>query len=616
MRWYPESWRQRLLQMTAPSRPTDHPDFHQKWHAEAENDLRIAQSVALVRHMPMIILSNGFGMLLAAFALVDHHGWTQLVPMLVGMAYLLAPVAISWWRLRRRGRPISVSPNHLRRQIAYSAVLGGFWSVCLLYYLGENDVSSGALNLLCIGAAAMTLGASATLFVLPLAALAYSLPLLGATLVISVALRDDDMLVRTGSVCLICVATLWTLWNNWLNFREVVRLIHEKSRLLHEAEATRMAEEEFVENLNHEMRNALTSIIGYFEVASNPALLPHEHQELIEHARETGGLLQVLLSDLLDVGRLNAGRTRLALSPFSFRHLVRTSVLSASSAINGRNLVVRHTVDPSVPEVLIGDATRLQQILLNLIGNAIKVMDSGSITVQARYRGNFNPLLEIVVRDDGPGIPRERQKSLFNRFARVSAVPSSTGPTVGGWGLGLSICSALVELMRGDIRVQSEPGHGAAFTIRLPLHEERRRLPREDFAHPSIAPKAALNFSTLAVLVVDDTAANRLILRKMLQALGCKVEVASSGAEAVALCSARRFDMVFMDLELGAMDGLTATRLIRALPGHGGSMAIVAITGFASMDRVASIQEAGMNDHVLKPVRLDTVTAVLQKWAH
>lgn len=614
MRWYPPSWRERLLRMRS-NRPMGDPDFHQKWHAEAENDLRIAQSVALVRHMPMVILSNGLGMLLAAFALLQHHPWSQLTPMLVGMVYLLAPVAVSWWRLRRRARPMSVSPTHLRRQIGYSAVLGGFWAICLLFYLTGNDGGSGVVNMLCIGAAALTLGASATLFVLPLAALAYSVPLLAATLFISLSPQDNDAVVRTALVCLICIGTLWTLGNNWLNFREVVRLIHEKSRLLHEAEATRLAEEEFVENLNHEMRNALTSIIGYFEVAANPALMPHEHRELIEHARETGGLLQVLLSDLLDVGRLNAGRTRLALSPFSFRHLVRTSVLSASSAINGRDLVVRHTVDASVPEVLIGDATRLQQILLNLIGNAIKVMDSGTISVQARYRGNFNPLLEIIVRDDGPGISRERQKSLFNRFARVSAVPSSTGPTVGGWGLGLSICSALVELMRGDIRVSSEPGHGATFTIRLPLHEERRRLPREETPQPSVTPRPALNFSTLEVLVVDDTAANRLILRKMLQALGCKVEVAGTGAEAVAMCTAKRFDMVFMDLELGAMDGLTATRLIRALPASGGTMAIVAITGFASMERVASIQDAGMNDHVLKPVRLDTVAAVLQKWA-
>jgi two-component system sensor histidine kinase/response regulator len=170
--------------------------------------------------------------------------------------------------------------------------------------------------------------------------------------------------------------------------------------------------------------------------------------------------------------------------------------------------------------------------------------------------------------------------------------------------------------MRGDIRVHSEPGHGAAFTIRLPLHEDRRRMPREaPPARPATTPKSPLDFNNLEVLVVDDTAANRLILRKMLQALGCKVEVASDGGEAVELCTGKRFDMVFMDIELGAMDGLTATRLIRALPGEGGTMAIVAVTGFASMERVASIQDAGMNDHVLKPVRLDTVAAVLQKWA-
>jgi len=258
MRWYPDSWRNRLARMTAPATPVDHGEFQQKWQAEAENDLRIAQSVALVRHMPMVILSNGLGMLLSAMAMLDHHSWSELVPMLIGMTYLLAPVAVSWWRLRRRVRPISVSPNHLRRQVGYSAVLGGFWAVCLLYYLGDNDGSTSALNLLCVAAAALGLGASATLFVLPFAALAYSVPLLAATLLISLTPRDPDTLVRTVLVGLICCGTLWTLWNNWLNFRGVVHLIHEKSRLLHDAETTRLAEEEFVENLNHEIRNALT----------------------------------------------------------------------------------------------------------------------------------------------------------------------------------------------------------------------------------------------------------------------------------------------------------------------------------------------------------------------
>lgn len=591
----------------------DEPPTGQDWRSEATNDLRVAQSVALVRHMPIVIIGNGLGMLCAAFALHSRRSWHELMPMLIGMAYLLAPLCLSWWRLRGRGRPVQVSVNHLHRQVAYSGVLGCFWAACMVYYFSGSHFS--ATSFLSLGGAFLALGASATLYVLPLAALAYAVPVLCAAFYVSLCAKNPDAPLLIALLLLMGTATLWILWGNWANFREVVRLIHEKSLLLHEAEGVRRAEEEFVENLNHEMRNALTSVIGYFDVAANPELSPQEHRELIEHARETGGLLQVLLSDLLDVGRLNAGRTRLALAPFSFRHLVRTSVISASAAINGRHLSVRTNIDNSVPEVLIGDAARLQQILLNLIGNALKVMDSGTVMIQARYRGTFNPLLEITVNDDGPGIPRERQKSLFNRFSRVSEIPSSTGQTVGGWGLGLSICAALVELMRGDIRVTSDLGRGTSFTIRLPLHEERRRLPRDEPAVPTLEPREPVNYSTLEVLVVDDTAANRLILRKMLQALGCKVEVASDGAEAVAMCAEKRFNLVFMDLELGEMDGLAATRLIRALPGGVGAMPIVAITGFASMERVAAIQEVGMNDHVLKPVRLDTVASVVKKWA-
>jgi len=589
------------------------PDFEEEWQAEADNDLRVAQSVALVRHLPMVVFGNGLGMLFGALTLHNRVAGYDLIPMLLGMSYLLAPVAISWWRLRRRARPTTVSVTHLQRHIAYSGVLGCFWAASMVYYLPDADFI--ALTTLTLGACFLALSASATLYVLPAAALAYAGPVLGAALYTAARAQAQDAPELLAVVGLMTCATLWILWTNWSNFREVVRLIQEKSRLLHEAEAVRLAEEEFVENLNHEMRNALTSVIGYFDVASNPDLSPQEHSELIEHARETGGLLQVLLSDLLDVGRLNAGRTRLTLAPFSFRHLVRTSVIAASRAINGRDLHVRTNIENSVPEVLIGDAPRLQQILLNLVGNALKAMDHGTVVVQARYRGHLKPLLEIVVSDDGPGIPKERQRTLFTRFSRVSEVPSSTGPTVGGWGLGLSICAALVELMRGDIRVNSEPGRGAAFTIRLPLHEERRQLPRDLPAQAAAKPRQDVNFYALQVLVVDDTAANRLILRKMLQALGCQVEVAGDGPEAVRLCTERRFNLVFMDLELGEMDGLEATRLIRALPGGIGTMAIIAVTGFASMERVAAIQDVGMNDHVLKPVRLDTVASVVKKWA-
>ncbi|QHI98872.1 response regulator [Xylophilus rhododendri] len=600
--------------MTDTGHAPDTADADHKWLAEAVNDLRVAQSVALVRHMPMVIVGNGLGMVFTALVLHQFMSWQKLSPMLIGMAYLLAPIALSWWRLRRRPRPLSVSLQHLHRQIGYSGVLGCFWAVCLVLYVPGLGCMPTAL--LCFGAAFLALGAAAMLYVLPLAALAYAVPVLLSAFCVSLQVSSPEAAIMTALVAVLGASTLGVLRANWANFREVVRLIQEKSQLLHEAQAVRRAEEEFVENLNHEMRNALTSVIGYFDIAANPELSQQEHLEMIEHARETGGLLQVLLSDLLDVGRLNAGRTRLALAPFSFRHLVRTSVVSASSAINGRDLVVRTDIDPSVPEILIGDAARLQQILLNLVGNALKVMESGTVVIQARYRGNFNPLLEIAISDDGPGIPSERQKTLFNRFSRVSEVPSSTGPTVGGWGLGLSICAALVELMRGDIRVVSEVGQGSAFTIRLPLHEERRRLPRgESSKVPMIAARRPADFGALQVLVVDDTAANRLILRKMLQALGCRVAVASDGEEAVRLCGEHRYDMVFMDLELGELDGIAATRLIRALPNGSGHMPIVAVTGFASVDRVAAIQDVGMNDYVLKPVRLETVASVLKKWA-
>jgi CheY-like chemotaxis protein len=353
-------------------------------------------------------------------------------------------------------------------------------------------------------------------------------------------------------------------------------------------------------------------VVGYFDIALESNLSEQEQQTLMTNARDASSMLLALLSDLLDVARLNAGRVPLSVHPFDLREVVRLSIVSTSAAIRRRPISVVSAIDSSVPQRLTGDAGRVRQIIVNLVSNAIKVMTRGTVVVQASYRRTDGQgWLDLSVIDDGPGISLAQQQTMFERFSRVTELTGpDSRPGVKGWGLGLSISASLVGLMQGTITARSELGQGAAFSMSLPLAPAE--APFDPIARDTHV--TTLGRQDVSVLIVDDMPMNLLVLGKMLESLGCQVTLAEHGLDAVRYCSERRFDLVMMDVDMAEMDGVDATRHIRALDGAGATVPIIAVTGFASAEQVARMLAAGMNEHALKPMRKATAAQLLAKW--
>ncbi|HYD99197.1 MAG TPA: ATP-binding protein, partial [Alphaproteobacteria bacterium] len=300
--------------------------------------------------------------------------------------------------------------------------------------------------------------------------------------------------------------------------------------------------------------------------------------------------------------RLEANKLELDPAPFNLHRLIDEAVELFRAGAAERGLRLEADVPADSPPVVMGDAVRLRQVLFNLVGNAVKFTHRGHVVVRLRHRlaGEGRVQLRIEVEDTGIGIPADQQRRLFQPFTQADAQVSAR---YGGTGLGLSICRRIVALMGGEIGVESEPGAGSTFQVKLTLPlASLAAAPAEAEAEPA-AP--------LRILAVDDNPANRMLAVAMLSASGHAVEQADSGAAALAAVQDGRFDVVLMDVQMPGMDGVEATRRIRALPPPVGGVPIVALTANAFASQRAAYMEAGMNDCVTKPVDWAVLNAVL-----
>jgi signal transduction histidine kinase/CheY-like chemotaxis protein len=571
-----------------------------------------AQAHNAYRQMPLGVFGNGGACLITVAILHDTFTWSELIylPIVMGVLQFI-PVSMLLGRLRHRTDP-QWAAKVLRRVVADSGMLGMFWACAMIGYLPYTDHETKRLLLVCscfLGA-----GAAGVLQAVPRAFALYAGPMYAIGLYFAINEWTVDGGILAGMIAMMQVAVLWMLWINHSNFLELLSRNRKLDELRREAEAARLAETAFVENLNHEIRNAVSGVVGYFDIALESRLSEHEQLTLMTRARDASSMLLTLLSDLLDVARLNAGRVPLTIQPFDLREVVRLSIVSTSAAIRRRPISVVCAIDDSVPSWLDGDAGRVRQIIVNLVSNAIKVMQRGTVVIQASYRKeNGQGWLDVAVIDDGPGIPHAQQQVMFERFSRLSDFKTS-GARAGttGWGLGLSISASLIELMHGRITVHSMPGQGATFRINLPLAHVETPVPRETLA--SAAASVVPLRRDISVLIVDDMPMNLLVLSKMLESLDCRVTVAEHGLDAVSFCAAERYDLVLMDVDMAEMDGVEATRRIRALPAPFSDVPIIAVTGFASPEQVARIHASGMNAHALKPMRKATAAQLLANW--
>ncbi len=383
------------------------------------------------------------------------------------------------------------------------------------------------------------------------------------------------------------------------------------------AEAANNAKTQFLANISHELRTPMNAILGMIDLAL-PRQADTDAIDFLTTAKTSADLLLTLLNDLLDSAKVEAGRLELEASPFSLRRVLdhTTQVLAVRASEKG--IAFSCHLAPDVPDGLVGDQVRLRQILLNLVGNGIKFTESGQVVVRIGLsteaaggdgRGTRVPeeedvTLEFAVEDTGIGISSEDLDRIFHPFTQAD---SSTSRLFGGTGLGLAICATLVRLMGGRIWVESEPGRGSTFyfTVRLPV---ARELPQEMAVSETLASLS----TPLRVLLVEDNPANQKLAAFILNDRGHTVDVAANGHEGIRYVEENKYDAILMDLQMPGVDGLAATKAIRAMEGDGAHVPIIAMTAHAMKGDRERCLAAGMDGYLSKPIDSDEMIVLVE----
>ncbi len=371
----------------------------------------------------------------------------------------------------------------------------------------------------------------------------------------------------------------------------------------HDAEAAARAKAEFLATMSHEIRTPMNGVIGMTSLLRDTALTA-EQRDMVDTIRTSGETLLGLLNDILDYSKIEAGRMQVAREPVDLRRACRDIVALFAGTASARELSLSVDEMPASCWAL-GDAGRIRQILSNLVSNGLKFTDQGGVSIRAdAHDGRW----QISVADTGCGIPAERLGELFQRFAQVDG---SFARRHGGTGLGLAISRRLAQAMGGDIAVRSEPGRGSTFVLAIPAcaAPEGDALPGTATHAPAKLPAGT------RVLLAEDNPINARVAQAMLARLGAEVDTAGNGTEALAAWEVGRYDLVLMDCQMPEMDGLEATRAIRAREAAGGRprTIILALTANAFAEDRASCLAAGMDDLVAKPVTRDALAAACRK---
>jgi signal transduction histidine kinase/ActR/RegA family two-component response regulator len=399
-----------------------------------------------------------------------------------------------------------------------------------------------------------------------------------------------------------------------LGFAKITRDATERKKMLKDlkaekrrAERAAAAKSEFLANMSHEIRTPLNSILGYARLAHENDGVSEKTRTYLKRVIEASRALRVVIDDILDFSRIEAGELWFESKPFSTRELVDSCVGIIQPMADEKKLALTAEIDPEVPVWVLGDTSRLRQVLLNLLNNAVK------FTKQGHVEFKLDPMLaaageeglRVAVSDSGIGIPPEKIDKLFLRFSQAD---SSTSRKYGGSGLGLAICKRIVDAMGGTIGVESTEGVGSTFWFEVPLRAAEK---------PAQEPAQSLQTTSrkLDILMVDDLDMNRDLVKLVLENAGHSVSAARNGLEAIESAKAKPYDLILMDIQMPGIDGVEATRRIRALGARCRSVPIVALTANVMHEQVQSYKKAGLTDHIGKPIEFEHLLGVVERFA-
>jgi PAS domain S-box-containing protein len=388
-------------------------------------------------------------------------------------------------------------------------------------------------------------------------------------------------------------------------FAEMATVIAEEAKSKAESatkiakEATKIAEDavkakqQFLSNMSHEIRTPMNAIIGFTKVVLKTELT-EKQKEYLTAIKISGDALIVLINDILDLAKVDAGKMTFEQVPFKLASSISAMLHLFETKILEKNLELVKKYDNNIPEVLLGDPVRLHQIILNLVSNAVKFTSAGRITVSVRLldRDDERVHIEFAITDTGIGIPENRMDKIFENFQQAS---SGTSRLYGGTGLGLAIVKQLVEQQGGTIRVKSEINKGSVFSFTLSFERTKAEAQTE-----IEGIELETDLKDIKILVVEDIALNQLLMRTVLDDFGFECDIAGNGRIAIEKLQNKSYDMILMDLQMPEMNGFEATEYIRGKM-HS-NIPIIALTADVTTVDVAKCKAVGMNDYIAKPV--------------